>query len=45
MLAAGFTRAPAPEGFPGDVLTAEGDLLALPSRHGTDGFFAARLVR
>lgn len=45
MLAAGFVRSPAPEGFPSDVLTAEGDLLALPSRHGTDGFYAARLAR
>jgi len=27
------------------VLTPEGDLLTLPSRHGCDGFYAARLVR
>jgi 16S rRNA (cytosine967-C5)-methyltransferase len=45
MLAQGFRRAPAPAGFPGDLLTAEGDLLTLPHRHGTDGFFAARLAR
>jgi 16S rRNA (cytosine967-C5)-methyltransferase len=45
MLAKGFARAPAPAGFPSDVLTADGDLLTLPSRHGADGFYAARLVR
>jgi 16S rRNA (cytosine967-C5)-methyltransferase len=45
MLAAGFGRAPAPPGFPGDALTAEGDLLTLPSRHGTDGFFGFRVTR
>ncbi len=45
MLAEGFRRAPAPEGFPADALTAEGDLLTLPHRHGADGFYAARLVR
>jgi 16S rRNA (cytosine967-C5)-methyltransferase len=45
MLASGFTRAPPPAGFPAEVLTADGDLLTLPSRHGADGFFAARLVR
>jgi 16S rRNA (cytosine967-C5)-methyltransferase len=45
LLAQGLARAPAPEGFPADVLTAEGDLLTLPHRHGTDGFYAARLVR
>jgi 16S rRNA (cytosine967-C5)-methyltransferase len=45
MLASGFARAGAPSGFPADVLTADGDLLTLPSRHGADGFFAARLVR
>jgi len=43
--AAGLARAPAAPGFPADVLTPEGDLLTLPSRHGTDGFYAARLVR
>jgi 16S rRNA (cytosine967-C5)-methyltransferase len=45
MLAAGWRRAPAPAGFPADALTPEGDLLTLPSRHGTDGFYACRLVR
>jgi 16S rRNA (cytosine967-C5)-methyltransferase len=45
MLAQGFRRSPAPVGLPGDVLTAEGDLLTLPHRHGTDGFYASRLVR
>jgi 16S rRNA (cytosine967-C5)-methyltransferase len=43
-LAHGFARTPAPEPFPRDVLTAAGDLLTLPSRHGCDGFYAARLV-
>jgi 16S rRNA (cytosine967-C5)-methyltransferase len=41
----GLTRSPAPPPFPGDVLTAEGDLLTLPSRHGCDGFYGVRLVR
>jgi 16S rRNA (cytosine967-C5)-methyltransferase len=45
VLAEGLRRAPAPAGFPADVLTPDGDLLTLPSRHGTDGFYAARLVR
>jgi 16S rRNA (cytosine967-C5)-methyltransferase len=45
MGAEGWRRAPAPAGFPADVLTSEGDLLTLPSRHGVDGFYAARLVR
>ncbi len=45
MLAEGWRRAPPPAAFPADVLTPDGDLLALPSRHGTDGFYAARLVR
>ena len=45
MLAQGWRRAPAPAGFPADVLTAEGDLLTLPHRHGTDGFYAARVTR
>ena len=45
MLAAGHHRVPAPPGFPADVLDAQGDLLTLPSRHGADGFYAARLVR
>jgi 16S rRNA (cytosine967-C5)-methyltransferase len=45
MVAAGYRRAAAPAGFPADVLTADGDLLTLPHRHGTDGFYACRLVR
>ena len=45
MLGSGFARATPPAGFPADVLTADGDLLTLPSRHGTDGFFAARIQR
>jgi 16S rRNA (cytosine967-C5)-methyltransferase len=45
MLGAGWRRAPAPEGFPRDALSADGDLLTLPHRHGTDGFYAVRLVR
>ena len=44
-LAEGWRRDPAPAGLAPDVLTAEGDLLTLPSRHGADGFYAARLVR
>ena len=45
MVADGFRRAAPPTGFPADVLTPEGDLLTLPQRHGTDGFYACRLVR
>ncbi|HET8540806.1 MAG TPA: transcription antitermination factor NusB [Anaeromyxobacter sp.] len=45
MIAAGWRRAPAYAGFPADALTPQGDLLTLPHRHGTDGFYAARLVR
>ena len=45
MLATGFARSPPPAGFPADVLTAEGDMLTLPSRHGADGFYAARVTR
>jgi 16S rRNA (cytosine967-C5)-methyltransferase len=45
LIAEGWRRAPPPAGFPADVLTAEGDLLTLPSRHGCDGFYAARLMR
>lgn len=41
----GLRRAAPPAGFPDDVLSPDGDLLTLPSRHGCDGFFAARLVR
>jgi 16S rRNA (cytosine967-C5)-methyltransferase len=37
-------RVPPPPGFPADLLTADGDLLALPDRHGGDGFYAARLA-
>jgi 16S rRNA (cytosine967-C5)-methyltransferase len=37
-------RAPPPETIPADLLTPEGDLLALPDLHGGDGFYAARLV-
>lgn len=44
-LRAGWRRAPPPGGLPAGVLTAEGDLLTLPHRHGSDGFYAARLVR
>jgi 16S rRNA (cytosine967-C5)-methyltransferase len=44
-LAQGFRRDPPPPGFPADALTAEGDLLTLPHRHGADGFYAVRLVR
>ena len=43
LLEGGARRAPAPPGFPADVLTAEGDLLTLPSRHGCDGFYAVRM--
>jgi 16S rRNA (cytosine967-C5)-methyltransferase len=42
-LAQGLRRAP-PTGLPPELLTPEGDLLALPSRHGTDGFFGFRLA-
>jgi 16S rRNA (cytosine967-C5)-methyltransferase len=45
MLGSGFRRAPPPPAFPGDALTPEGDLLTLPHHHGTDGFYACRLVR
>jgi 16S rRNA (cytosine967-C5)-methyltransferase len=44
-LGQGLARTAPPPGFPGDVLTAAGDLLTLPHRHGCDGFYAARLVR
>ncbi|HZY03812.1 MAG TPA: RsmB/NOP family class I SAM-dependent RNA methyltransferase, partial [Anaeromyxobacteraceae bacterium] len=43
-LGEGVRRAPPPAGFPADALDPEGDLLLLPHRHGTDGFYAARLV-
>jgi 16S rRNA (cytosine967-C5)-methyltransferase len=45
MAAGGWRRAPPPPGFPSDVLAEGGDLLTLPHRHGTDGFYACRLVR
>ena len=35
----------APEGFTRELLSAEGDLVLLPQRHGTDGAYAARLRR
>ncbi|HET6437989.1 MAG TPA: transcription antitermination factor NusB, partial [Anaeromyxobacter sp.] len=44
LLAEGARRAPPPPGFPADVLTPQGDLLTLPSRHGCDGFYAVRLA-
>ncbi|MEX2155438.1 MAG: transcription antitermination factor NusB [Gemmatimonadales bacterium] len=42
-----FKRAPPPEGdaVPVELLTAAGDFLSLPQRHGIDGAYAARLVR
>jgi 16S rRNA (cytosine967-C5)-methyltransferase len=45
LAASGFRRAPAPGSVAADVLTPEGDLLTLPHRHGTDGFYACRLAR
>jgi 16S rRNA (cytosine967-C5)-methyltransferase len=45
LLRAGWKRSPPGPDFPPGLLTAEGDLLTLPHRHGTDGFYAARLVR
>jgi 16S rRNA (cytosine967-C5)-methyltransferase len=39
-----FRRDP-PEGFPAELLSARGDLVLLPQRHGVDGAFAARLLR
>jgi 16S rRNA (cytosine967-C5)-methyltransferase len=45
MLAEGWRRAPPPAGFPADALTSEGDLLTLPSRHGTDGFYGFRVTK
>ncbi len=43
LLEGGARRAPAPAGFPADVLTPEGELLTLPDRHGCDGFYAVRV--
>lgn len=40
----GFRRAAPPPGIPADVLDAAGGLLTLPHVHGTDGFYAARMV-
>ena len=40
-----FARAPASRAVPADVLTPDGDFQTLPQRHGTDGAYAARLVR
>jgi 16S rRNA (cytosine967-C5)-methyltransferase len=45
LLADGWRRAPSPPALPADLLDGDGDLLALPSRHGTDGFYAARIAR
>lgn len=45
LVAQGFRRLPPPPGIPPDVLTADGDLLTVPHRHGTDGFYAARVAR
>jgi 16S rRNA (cytosine967-C5)-methyltransferase len=45
MAAEGWRRAAPPAGFPADVLTAEGELLTRPDRHGTDGFYATRMAR
>jgi 16S rRNA (cytosine967-C5)-methyltransferase len=44
LLANGWQRLAPPRGFPADVLTPAGELLTLPSRHGADGFYAARVV-
>ena len=44
LLAGGARRLPGSPDFPVDALTPQGDLLTLPSRHGCDGFFAARLA-
>lgn len=40
-----FARAPVGGAVPATLVTAAGDLLALPPRHGTDGAYATRLVR
>ncbi|HTN54149.1 MAG TPA: transcription antitermination factor NusB [Anaeromyxobacter sp.] len=45
LVRAGLRRLPPPPGLAADLLDPAGDLLTLPSRHGTDGFFAARLCR
>ena len=40
-----FARAPVPGAAPAALVTAGGDFMALPPRHGTDGAYAARLAR
>ena len=40
-----FARAPVPAAVPASLLTPDGDLQSLPQRDGTDGAYAARLVR
>ncbi len=45
MLAGGWRRDPAPAAVARSMLDPSGDLLTLPHRHGTDGFYAARIVR
>jgi 16S rRNA (cytosine967-C5)-methyltransferase len=40
-----FARAPVPGAVPAELLTPVGDFQTLPQRHGTDGAYAARLVR
>ncbi len=40
-----FSRAPAPNAVPAELLTPAGDFQSLPQRHGVDGAYAARLVR
>lgn len=41
----GFEVAAAPAGVPAEVLTPRGFMATLPFAHGTDGAFAARLIR
>ncbi|MGC3997154.1 MAG: methyltransferase domain-containing protein [Anaeromyxobacter sp.] len=45
LAAEGLRPVPPPAGFPPAVLTPAGELLTLPSRHGADGFYAARMAR
>lgn len=40
-----FARAPVADAVPAGLVTAAGDLTLLPQRDGTDGAYAARLVR
>jgi len=42
---ADFVRAPVAEAVSADLLTPDGDFQVLPQRHGTDGAYAARLMR